>query len=200
MTTRLLLTAVAVLVGGVVPIQAVVNSRLGEWLGRTPEQKLTATWISFLGGTIGITVLLLFVARGLPRLQNSPLEAPPLLWTGGLYGVVFVSASIMLVPRIGVAATVGAMLCGQMINSVWFDHIAFLGTPRSSVTPMRIGGLVLMMVGLLMVSQKPEQPTTAPTATDSTATDSTATDSNTAETPAVDSPTAADPQTEPLTP
>lgn len=151
---HLILLLVAVLVGGVVPVQANVNAQLGRLLGTEVPQKIATTCVSFIGGTLGAIVLLLIVSGGRPRLETSPLNAPPLLLTGGLYGVVFVSASIMLVPRIGTAATVGAMLCGQMIVSVFFDHIGFLGAARYAATPGRIGGLALMMLGLLLVSQK----------------------------------------------
>ena len=157
----LLLLAAAVVVGGVVPVQAVVNSRLGALLGTSFSQKVTATTISFVGGTLTVLVLWMIATGGTPKLETSLKEIPALLFTGGVYGVIFVTASIMLVPRLGAAATIGGMLCGQMIMSVIFDQISFLGTPKIDASPMRIGGLMLMMVGLLLLSQRPAQASAA---------------------------------------
>ena len=159
MTKLLPYLLIAVLIGGVVPVQAVVNSRLGRMLGSEFPQKVSATTISFAGGFLG-TVLLLVVASlvvqksPLPSIQTPLSEIAPLFFTGGLYGVVFVTGSIMLVPKIGVAPTVGAMLCGQMIMSVAFDQIGFLGTDRFAATPTRLAGLGLMLAGIVLVSQK----------------------------------------------
>ena len=158
----LILLGVAVLVGGVIPIQAVVNSRLGSLLGTDFSQKVTATTISFLGGTAGVLLLLAVSARGIPRIQTPLADIPPLFFTGGLYGVVFVTSSIILVPRLGAAATIGGMLCGQMIISTLFDHFGWLGTPQVSVTPMRMAGLAAMLAGIVLLSNKPATPT-APT-------------------------------------
>lgn len=145
----------AVVVGGFVPIQAIVNSRVGSMLGTGFPQKLTATVISFTGGFIGVMLLYLIVCGGsIPKFNTRLTEIPPFLLTGGLYGIVFVTAAILLVPRIGAAATIGGFLCGQMIMSVFFDHIGFQGTPRYPATPIRLGGLGLMLLGLTLVLQK----------------------------------------------
>ena len=154
----LLLLGAAVLVGGFVPIQAVVNSRLGSMLGTGFPQKFTATIVSFTGGFIGCWLLYLTVCLvmcgGVPKFETPLRSTPPFLWTGGLYGIVFVSAAILLVPRIGAAATIGGFLCGQMVTSVLFDHIGFQGTPRYPASPIRLAGIALMLTGLVLVLQR----------------------------------------------
>lgn len=161
MKSSFLLLGAAVVVGGFVPIQAVVNSRLGSMLGAGFPQKFTATIVSFTGGFVACWLLYIAVCLvmcgGVPKFETPLRQTPPFLWTGGLYGIVFVSAAILLVPRIGAAATIGGFLCGQMVTSVLFDHIGFQGTPRYPASPIRLAGVALMLTGLVLVLQKGER-------------------------------------------
>lgn len=143
---KLLLLLLAVLVGALVPLQGTINSRMGTVTG----QPLLATLISFTGGFLAITLIVLSVSGGLPKWQPSG-PTPFYLFLGGLPGVVFVLTALMLIPKIGVAAAVCGFVVGQLSSSLLFDHFGWLGAPLREVSATRLLGLALLVAGTFLV-------------------------------------------------
>ena len=56
-------------------------------------------------------------------------------------------------PRLGAATTVGVFLTGQIVASIAIDHFGLLGVPVQSAGPARIGGALLIVVGVLIVKR-----------------------------------------------
>ena len=157
--TKFLMIAGAAAVGALIPYQGTVNSQLGRTIG----QPFVATLISFSGGTLAVLLIVLAINMGLPKwTPKSP--TPWYLFTGGLPGVVFVTTTLMLMPRIGVAATVGSMLVGQLIGSLLFDHFGVLGTQVRPVNARRLLGVLLLAGGMLMIVTDRGPSPTMPTA------------------------------------
>jgi bacterial/archaeal transporter family-2 protein len=75
------------------------------------------------------------------------------MWTGGLLGAFFVCASIILTPRLGAATTVGVFLTGQVVASIAIDHFGLLGVPVQSASLPRIGGALLIVMGVVIVQR-----------------------------------------------
>jgi transporter family-2 protein len=80
-------------------------------------------------------------ARGLPWYA----------WVGGLYGAIFVVAAAWGVPRLGVALTITLMVAGQLLIGLILDHFGAFGTPQHPISPGRLAGIALVLVGVLMV-------------------------------------------------
>ncbi len=140
---------IAALAATVIPFQAIVNGRLGQTLANP----FFAAFISFLGGTLALAVLVLLTTPGIPQW---PKESPvPLhLMTGGFYGVVFVTVVLILVPRIGAANVLAAAITGQLIMSIIIDHFGILGVPHLPVTVTRAFGCLMLLAGLLLIQMK----------------------------------------------
>jgi len=74
--------------------------------------------------------------------------APWWSWLGGLLGAVFVTSSILLVPRLGATLFIAAIVTGQLAFSLIIDEFSLLGVSQRPASPGRLLGVAIMMVGL----------------------------------------------------
>lgn len=144
------LLIVAFLTGVLVALQGVINSQLGRAL----EHPMQATLFNFLVGSLAAIVVLAVMGKWFPS-WHSMTKAPWYLYTGGLLGATFVTSILLLVPRIGVASVVTGLFVGQMITAMLIDHFGVLGVPKLPLTPQRMIGAALLLVGLLVIQYKP---------------------------------------------
>jgi len=70
-----------------------------------------------------------------------------------LLGAVYVMATIILVPRIGAAATVRLILAGQVVASVVIDHLGLIRVPIHALSAPRLVGTVLIVAGVALVQK-----------------------------------------------
>jgi len=123
-------------------VQAVVNAEVGR---RTDP--ITAATISFI---VGLAVLLV-VGMVSGRLQLAEAtQLPPLLLTGGLFGVLIVTGFATVVPVLGVTESTLIYILGSLAAALAIDAFGLLGAPQIPVTLTRIAGIVLAVVGFLL--------------------------------------------------
>jgi len=123
-------------------VQAVVNSEVGR---RTDP--ITAATISF---AVGLAVLLVVGAVS-GRLQLAEAtQLPPLLLTGGLFGVLIVTGFATVVPVLGVTEATLIYILGSLAAALAIDAFGLLGAPQIPVTLTRIAGIVLAVIGFLL--------------------------------------------------
>ena len=79
-------------------------------------------------------------------------QAPPWQFLGGLIGVVFVTASILAVPSIGVPGMIVAALAGQMTAGLLIDRYGWVGLPARPIDPLRIAGVALLAVSVVLIN------------------------------------------------
>ncbi|MBT2287606.1 DMT family transporter [Paenibacillus albidus] len=137
----------ALLAGMALPIQFSVNSQLRTVVG----SPIIASGISFIVGAIVLIIISLF-GKGL-YVKKEWLEAPWWMWTGGLLGAFYVSATTILMPRIGAAATVGYVLAGQVIVSIIIDHFGLIGANMHAINVPRLLGALLVIGGVVIVQK-----------------------------------------------
>ena len=144
----LLPMAVALFIGGLLPLQGAINARLGKAL----VHPLQASFISFLGGTLALLLVLVLLRPELP--SGAVLRSQPwYLFTGGLIGASFVTMVVVLAPTIGIANTLAATIAGQLILSVIFDHIGLLGLAAQPVSLPRVVGCIGLVVSLALIQR-----------------------------------------------
>ena len=137
--------AFALAIGALLPLQALINARLGA----LTHGALYAAFVSFLVGTcvLGLTLL----ATRSPLLPAQPFAAlPPWLWTGGLIGAAFVFAATLLVPKLGAGALICLVVLGQVVASLLLDHFGVLG-PQRPADIARVCGAALVVAGAALV-------------------------------------------------
>ena len=146
MSTATLFILMALVAGISVPTQAGINAQLGLW---TKSLVLAAT-ISFAVGTLTLIAYTLVARIPLPALAG--IGGPPWwIWIGGAPGAFFVTATIILVPKLGATTMVTTVLAGQMVASLLLDHFGALGYPLHPVSLGRIAGVLLVCVGVWLI-------------------------------------------------
>ena len=146
---KILFVAFATLGGAVLPLQALINARLGGSM----NGPIWAAAISFAVGTVGLLGYLLAQRAPLPSLAQAA-TAPGWAWFGGLLGAFYVTAATTTVPKLGAAALISLVILGQMTASLLLDHFGVLSSGQA-ITPLRaIGGLMLVGGAMLIVWSK----------------------------------------------
>ena len=136
--------ALAVFIGMLLPLQALINAALG----RQTFGPVFAALMSFFVGTVVLSVWWM-VSR--PAFEVAVLgKVPWWAWTGGAIGAVYVAAATLLVPRMGAAALICAVVFGQVVGSLLLDHFGVLHT-RTPIDPLRVLGALLVVAGALLV-------------------------------------------------
>jgi transporter family-2 protein len=135
---------VAVLIGTMLPLQGLVNARLGGSIGGP----VAAAFVSFLVGTVMLGLYLL--ATRTSMMPAAGARFPVWVWAGGALGAIYVACFTLLIPRLGAAAIVCLAVLGQITASLLLDHFGVLQTPRPADWT-RILGAALVLVGVAMV-------------------------------------------------
>ncbi|MBK5110868.1 MAG: DMT family transporter [Thermoleophilia bacterium] len=138
--------AVAVMgaVGLQLAFQAPVNSRLGGSVGR-----LAASLVSIVVGAVLLLAVCLLTGEiaGMAEIGSAPAWA----LTGGLIGAFFVAGSTLTVVRLGAGTIAAAIITGQLSSSLVIDGLGWFGLEESPVTALRVGGVLLLILGTLLV-------------------------------------------------
>ncbi|GAB2952650.1 DMT family transporter [Hymenobacter coalescens] len=137
----------AVSMGALLPVQAALNTRLA----RAADGPVVAALASFAIGTL--TLLLIAVAAGmrLTGLAEAARTQSPTVWLGGVIGAFYVGSVTILTPRLGVALTFGLLIAGQLLLSVLFDHFGLFGLPMQRLSPGRVAGVLLLLIGVVLI-------------------------------------------------
>jgi transporter family-2 protein len=143
-----LLFLVAFVIGAFMPIQAGLNSQLRYVLGHP----MLASLVSFGVGTAIIGIL--NVAAGAPLSQLSRLDQTPWwMWLGGLLGAVYVTAALVLAPRLGAGTLIAVSMAGQIVGSIIIDHYGWLGYAAHPASLPRIAGAILLIAGVVLIQR-----------------------------------------------
>jgi len=139
----------AIVVGVSLASQAGVNAQLKVAL----HSPIQAAFASFLVGTLVLGLIL--CAQRAPWLPlREVANVPWWAWLGGFLGAFNIALSIYLAPKLGAVALAVAVVCGQVIASLFNDQHGWLGYPKLELTPNRIIGALFLVVGVIMVAKK----------------------------------------------
>lgn len=145
---RLIFLAFALLVGTLLPTQAGINAQLAKQLGNP----LLAATVSFSLGTLALLLLTLMLHLSPPAFERL-VEIPWYLWIGGLLGVMYLTATIILAPLLGAATMIGLIVAGQMLAAIALDHFGLVGFPVHPLSFSRIFGAILLIAGVVIVQR-----------------------------------------------
>lgn len=132
--------------GAVLALQPSINARLAQKTGI-----LESSFISFTVGAIALAVAVSLFGRGSLRAISGAAW-----WelTGGLLGAVFVTLTILVVPRIGTAAAMAAIIASQLATGLLMDHFGLFGFRGAPLDGKRIAGTILLMAGAALVFRR----------------------------------------------
>lgn len=148
-STVFLLIAICIglIAGGLLGTQPSVNGLLGK----SVAHPLQASLISFGSGTAILFILTMLLGRFPPEFVVSPRALPWWIWFGGAIGVIMVTTSLLIVPRIGSLPWFAAVMTGQTIAALVLDHYGLLGNPKTPVSMLRICGTLMLVLGVLAI-------------------------------------------------
>jgi len=131
--------------GGLVALQAPINSTLGKTIG---------TWqtvaLSFAIGAVAMAALASLTQGGLGQIAHVR-DVSVLYLTGGLLGAAYVSSVLVTVRYLGLGGVTVATISAQLAVGVTVDHFGLLGVDRQPITVARIAGVVLLAAGTYLV-------------------------------------------------
>lgn len=144
----LFLLVFAMLAGALLPTQAGINAQLAKNLGHP----LLAASVSFALGTIALLLFTLAFHIPLPEISRA-MQAPWYFWVGGLLGVIYLTATIILAPLLGAATMIGLIIAGQMLASITLDHFGLVGFPVHPLGLWRAVGAIFLIIGVALIQR-----------------------------------------------
>ncbi|MCL4068824.1 DMT family transporter [Pseudomonas sp. GX19020] len=141
----LVLFLIALIAGALVPFQGGANAALGRALGHP----LWAAIASLIVSLICILPALIALRVPMPD-PGAALAQPKWIWIGGLVGIIYVSAAIFLMPMMGAAGFMIAVIAGQLIGSLIIDRFGLLGLVPKPFDLWRVLGAGLVLGGALL--------------------------------------------------
>ena len=134
-----------VLAGGLVTLQAPINSTLGKSVGT-----FAAASVSFAIGLAVLVTITLVAGGGFGDVS----KASELRWyylTGGVLGAAYVTTVLLSVRELGAGGVTAATIAGQLTMSVFIDRSGVLGLEERGLTPQRILGIALLAAGTFLI-------------------------------------------------
>jgi transporter family-2 protein len=133
------------LVGGLLALQAAANVQLSAAMtspfGASALQlgigAVLLVTLAAIAGTLGAVDLL--------------ADAEPWTLAGGLGSAVYITAGILLFPRVGALVAVGLFIAGQMLASLLLDGFGWLGVEREPLGAPALLGAAAVVTGAWLI-------------------------------------------------
>ncbi|MDZ5472102.1 DMT family transporter [Bacillus sp. 31A1R] len=136
----------ALLGGLAVGIQAIINGGLGKKTGT-----IEASFLSFSIGTLALLFIVLFFGKG-----NITAIASVPKWqlTGGLLGAFYVFIMVLVVPKLGVASSLMAVIVGQLLMGAIIDHFGLFGGKQIPFDGNKLFAVVIFFIAIYFFYRK----------------------------------------------
>jgi transporter family-2 protein len=142
---RGLAVVLTAMVGGLLALQAPINSGLGKAIGT-----FQGAFISFGTGTVILAVIAGLARGGYGQIAEVRTLAPQYL-LGGVLGACYVSTILVTVRTLGAGGVVAAAIAGQLAASMLVDQFGLLGVDKDPISAMKVVGVLLLAAGTLLV-------------------------------------------------
>ena len=141
-------TVLAVAAGLAGSIQVALMSRLGERISVVGALAFSTAL------TAGIAFVVLLAAQGSLGAFGRAVHQPWWMLLGGVMGLIIVFTVTYSGPRIGVAATVGILIAGQLVMGAAIDRWGLFGSDRIALHWPRLLGIALLAAGAALSLKK----------------------------------------------
>jgi transporter family-2 protein len=132
-------------VGALLAVQAGANVQLSAALG----SPVRASALQLALGAAILVVLAAVVGRIGAAAALDDVAAWHLV--GGLGSALYITAGILLFPRLGAIVTVGLFVAGQMLASLTLDAAGWLGVAREPLDAAGVAGAAAVLAGVALV-------------------------------------------------
>ncbi len=142
---RSVAVVVTAAVGGMIALQAPINSRLGKTIGT-----FQGALVSFAIGTVLLLAIVALAGGGLGRIGEAR-HVPWYYLTGGVLGAAYVTTVLVSVRSLGAGGVVAATIAGQLTIGVIADQLGLLGLARDPINATKLGGIALLAAGVALI-------------------------------------------------
>ncbi|WP_291559461.1 MULTISPECIES: DMT family transporter [unclassified Clostridium] len=129
----------AMIGGGLTIISMIINASLAKEIG-----VLRGTLINYIVGLLVILIIMVFAKSTYNFNIDSFSNIPFYAFLGGLIGVIVVSASNVVIPKIPTMYTTLLIFIGQIFTGIIIDYLRL-----SSISKGKIIGGLLILLGML---------------------------------------------------
>ncbi len=139
--------ALALVAGALLAAQGPILARLAVHAGGP----IQAAIVAFAIGLAALVAVCLLTGGALPR-PAGILRMPIWVWAGGLIGTSLLVLTLLAVPRIGVTTFAAAVVCGQLVAALAYDHTGAFGMELRRVELRDLAGVAFLIAGLVMIA------------------------------------------------
>lgn len=133
--------------GSLLPVQNIVNARLGRQTGGP----FMSVLISFVIGTIFLLLINIVVNNQAFALVKTAKVTPWYLWSGGFLGALFLTYTTWAKDYQSIAMTFILIICGQIFMALLIDNFGWLGSEIKPITKTQIAGVLLVLAGIFLI-------------------------------------------------
>ena len=146
---KYLLMLITFFVGAIIPVQAILNARLGKQIGGS----LMGSFMSFFTGCVALFILNLIVnGHAMFNLRQSA-TGPWYIWLGGLIGAIFVGYITWVNQQQGVALTFALVISRTNFYFIIDRHFGLFGSVIRTITLEKIIGAGLIIGGIILIKK-----------------------------------------------
>lgn len=144
MSSQVVAGLTTAVVGGMIALQAPINSHLGK-----ATNTFTAALISFSIGTVVLLGIVLVSGQlgdvsGIRHVRWYYL-------LGGVLGAAYVTTVLLTVRNLGAGGVTAATVAGQLTTAMVIDRLGVLGLEKTPITAARMIGVLLLFAGTALV-------------------------------------------------
>lgn len=137
-----------ILAGSTLPFQTSINAELRRYVGSSR----LAIFASFAIAWIFL-VSLLAIASGFSFSFSDLQSKPSWIYSGGIFGVIFLVGNIFLLSKLGGTLTVLFPILGQILTGFFIDLFGFFGYVPIPFTANRTLGTLAVIVGTFLAAK-----------------------------------------------
>ncbi|MGV3489089.1 MAG: DMT family transporter [Tuberibacillus sp.] len=134
---------IALLAGGFITLQGVVNTQMSNDIGTWQ----TATITQLTSFTTMFIVVLLLRDKNWKHLRH----VKPLYLSGGLFGSFIITSNVTAFQYIGATLTISPMLIAQLGLTFVIDSLGWFGFPKQKIRLPQMIGIGLMITGVCIL-------------------------------------------------
>lgn len=150
---QMILGIVSLFSGAAFALQSAVNGGLRT----VTKNPIFASAASLVTGLLLLPWMLIlahiFGIYEIPGMELLLAETQWWMYTGGTIGVIVLVGSIVIPKKIGFAPYFSLLVAGQLVGSVVADAIGFMGNEVHLPGPVRIAGMICLVVGAVLVQK-----------------------------------------------
>ena len=142
----LLFLLLAILTGGLLSTQQILNAALGVRVGSLPS-----AWLNHFTGILfaGILILIGFHA------SSFSLDGIPFFYFfGGIFGAIAIFLVNFAIPNIGAMMMTISLIAFQLFTSMILDHFGWMGGDIIPLNSSRLIGLLFILIGTGLIFPK----------------------------------------------